>query len=204
MIWLDGIEQVPCTQHSSRGGVEPDVVVIHYSVSGGTARQVLEYFAKRRKVEASYHAVVGGVGDTAQGVPQDRASWHGAGVYPGDAIAIPGKVNRRSVGICLVNWGWMMAHADDVVTATHAKGGNLLRWQLYPDVQIAAFRGVLARVLEVHPTITRVCGHEDVNRYKVDPGPAFPWLEALGGTGLIRYWNDWPKGLPRWQQMKMR
>lgn len=206
MTWLEGIPHIVCPQHSSRRGWDVDLVVLHYSAGGGTAESTLRYFASRPQREASYHLVIDREGRVAQGVPLDRASWHGRGIAPGDTRYKPGRANRRSAGICLVNRGWDVdAAVHDTILGAHEKSGRLRHWEAYPEVQIQAFRATLFRVLELCPGITRVCGHEDVAAGKSDPGPVFPWLDALGGSGLIRTWNTWPdRETGGWRSYMMR
>lgn len=99
--------------------------------------------------------------------------------------------NAHTVGIELVNRGrypnwWDSRHQ----TMTEA----------YPPGQIAALRALLAQLRSELPNLRQVAGHEDLDTErmpasddptkhvarKLDPGPLFPWDEALDGSGLER------------------
>lgn len=99
--------------------------------------------------------------------------------------------NPRSIGIELVNLGrypdWF-------------RSDNQVMTEPYPAVQIAALRALLAHLLARFPALRHVAGHEDLDLATVpasdaperevprkrDPGPMFPWDEALAGLALER------------------
>lgn len=99
--------------------------------------------------------------------------------------------NARSIGIELVNIG----RYPDWLDSRHQAMD-----EAYPDVQIAA---LLALVNSLHariPSLTRIAGHEDLDRdeidasdnpaikvrRKLDPGPCFPWETVLPAVRLLR------------------
>ena len=206
MTWIEGVPIVACPQHSSRRGHDPIAITLHYNVGKGSAEQICRYFANRPQRSASYHLTVGRKGDAAQGVDTDRASWHAKGIEVAADRYWPGRNNRETIGICLSNWG----HAVPEVgysTATHLVPvvGRTKRWEVYSDEQYASLRALTSKLLEAHPTIRYIVGHEDHTHGKSDPGPTFDWLRAFGGSGLIRAHNEWGRaGVPHWQYVSMR
>lgn len=99
--------------------------------------------------------------------------------------------NDDSVGIELVNLGryphwWRRDHQKMT--------------EPYPRVQIDALLALLDDLKRRLPNLTRVAGHQDLDRRripatdapevmvprKMDPGPLFPWGEVLARSGLVR------------------
>lgn len=99
--------------------------------------------------------------------------------------------NAHSIGIELVNLGryphwWDSRHQQMT--------------EPYGTVQITALRALLAQLRQDFPNLQQIAGHEDLDtammpasdepaleiRRKLDPGPLFPWRDALSGGGLRR------------------
>lgn len=150
----------PSPNHGERrGGVRPDLVVIHYTAMGSAA-------AARDRLcdpaaEVSAHWLVDAAGRAEALVPEDRRAWHaGAGAWGGVT-----DVNSRSIGIELANPG------D----------------QPFPEPQMAALERLLAGIRDrwgIRPE--RVIGHSDMApERKRDPGPRFDWRRlALAGLSV--------------------
>ncbi|HEX7816708.1 N-acetylmuramoyl-L-alanine amidase [Dyella sp.] len=99
--------------------------------------------------------------------------------------------NSHSVGIELVNLGrypdWWDSHHQTMT-------------EPYTAEQIAALRALLSQLRQELPNLHQVAGHEDLDTArmpasddpgkeiarKMDPGPLFPWEQALEGSGLQR------------------
>lgn len=99
--------------------------------------------------------------------------------------------NARSVGIELVNTGrypdWLASHSQRMT-------------EPYSAEQIQALRALLANLQTQLPRLREIAGHEDLDTDQVaasddpaqlvfrkrDPGPLFPWGDALRGLRLQR------------------
>ncbi|PWK92673.1 N-acetylmuramoyl-L-alanine amidase [Fulvimonas soli] len=132
----------------------------------------------------------GGAGNSGHYyIDRDGTVWR---YVPGTRVAhhVRGH-NERSIGIELVNRGrypdWFDSRRQTMS-------------EPYPAGQIAALRGLLARLRAEFPNLAMVAGHEDLDTARVpasddpslevprklDPGPLFPWEDALAGSGLRR------------------
>jgi N-acetylmuramoyl-L-alanine amidase len=139
-----------------RGGVRPDMVVLHY-----TAMESCEAARDRLcdpAAEVSAHYLLSEAGEVFALVAEAERAWHaGAGSW-----GATGDVNSRSIGIELANPGTapfaapQMAALDDLLAAV------LARWSIPPE---------------------RVIAHSDMAPgRKADPGRRFDWrrLALLG------------------------
>lgn len=140
-----------------RGGVRPDLVVLHYTQMPSAASALKRLCAPEAEVSAHY--LIGADGTVWQLVDEAMRAWHaGAGDWRGRA-----DVNSRSIGIELDNDGaspfvWPMIRALEGLLA-----GILRRWSI-------PAQGVIA--------------HSDMAPLrKVDPGPRFDW-QGLARLGL--------------------
>lgn len=132
----------------------------------------------------SGHFYIDRNGHCEQWVPLDRVAHHVRGH------------NSSSVGIELVNRGrypdWLDSRRQN-------------RFEAYPEAQIDGLLALLASLRDALPTLTRIAGHEDLDRERVaasddptktvrrkrDPGPTFPWPRVLEDGVLLR-WSDTP------------
>lgn len=140
-----------------RGGVGPDLIVIHYTgmASCAAARDRLCDPA----AEVSAHYLISVTGDVEALVPEAFRAWHaGAGAWGRFT-----DVNSRSIGIELDNPG-------DAP---------------FPEWQFAALEKLLAGIMARHGIRPeRVIGHSDMApERKRDPGPRFDW-RRLAVAGL--------------------
>lgn len=145
-----------------RGGVSPDLIVLHY-----TAMDSCETSVKRLcdpDFEVSAHYLIGRDGRVIQMVDEASRAWH-AGVGRWGTV---NDVNSRSIGIELDNDGASP----------------------FPEPQMSALEPLMAQIMarwSIRPE--RVIGHSDMApRRKVDPGPHFDW-SRLAGAGLS-VWPD--------------
>lgn len=142
-----------------RGGVRPDLIVIHYTAMASCAE------ARARLcnplVEVSAHWLVSETGEAEALVDETARAWHaGAGQWR-DVV----DVNSRSIGIELANDGCSP----------------------FPEAQMAALERLLAGIMDrwgIGPA--GVIGHSDMApERKGDPGARFDWRRlALQGLAV--------------------
>ncbi|WP_417257832.1 N-acetylmuramoyl-L-alanine amidase [Celeribacter sp.] len=145
-----------------RGGVRPDMVVIHYTAMASAA-EACERLCSN-EVEVSVHYLIDEQGRVQRLVDEAMRAWHaGAGQW-GDVC----DVNSRSIGIELSNTGSTPFSA----------------------LQMDALEALLAGILARHSIPSeRVIGHSDMApTRKIDPGPRFDW-RRLARRGLS-VWPD--------------
>ncbi len=202
------LDDVPFSHTDSHGTPfkkgRPDTIIIHYTASA-TARQAIDTFTNPR-VKASAHVVIDRDGSITQMVPFNRIAWHA-----GKSIFNKRKgLNRYSIGIELVNAGWLRKSGDEyisdfgrvypeeeVVYAVHRNPGvPFTFWHKYTPAQLDAAEALCALLIDTYP-IQWLLGHEEIAPdRKQDPGPAFPlddFRRRLLGVGVDL---DENKGLP--------
>jgi N-acetylmuramoyl-L-alanine amidase len=145
-----------------RGGLRPDLVVIHYTAMPDLA-------AARDRLcdpaaEVSAHYLIAADGTVLALVPEEARAWHaGAGSWGG-----AGDINSRSIGIELANDGLGPFAAAQVAALEALLAGVMARWRVPPE---------------------RVIGHSDMAPdRKGDPGARFDW-RRLARSGLS-VWPD--------------
>jgi N-acetylmuramoyl-L-alanine amidase len=142
-----------------RGGVLPDLIVIHYTAMPTAAEACARLCDPEAEVSAHY--LIDEAGSVLPLVPEELRAWHaGAGAW-----GMVTDVNSRSIGIELANPG------D----------------QPFPEAQMAALERLLADLMhrwQIAPE--RVIGHSDMApARKGDPGPRFDWRRlALQGLAV--------------------
>lgn len=166
------------------GPLDPSLVVLHYTAMPDI--DAVERWLCNPEAEVSAHLIVGRDGQVRQIVPFDRVAWHaGKSEWRGET-----GLNSRSIGIELVNAGWLdrfeaegCTRADleeclplnRVHLARHALGGPLRAWERFPEAQLATLDGLLAELRRAYPAISEIVGHDEIAPgRKEDPGPAFP------------------------------
>ena len=149
-----------------RGGVQADMVVLHYTgmESAGAALARLSDPA----AEVSAHYLVDTDGAVTRLVAEELRAWH-AGVSGWGGVE---DVNSRSIGIEIVN------------------PGHDLGYPPFPEPQMAAVEALLAGILARHAIAPeRVVGHACIAPgRKTDPGEKFDW-RRLARRGLA-VWLD--------------
>lgn len=150
-----------------RGGVRPDLVVIHY-----TAMPDLPAARDRLcdpAAEVSAHYLIDTDGMVLALVPEEARAWHaGAGSWGGAE-----DVNSRSIGIELANDGASPFAAAQMLALETLLGGVMARWRVPPE---------------------RVIGHSDMAPdRKRDPGMRFDW-RRLARSGLSVWPETVPVG----------
>lgn len=157
---------LPSPNHDSRGGVEVDTLVIHFTGMRTAADALQRLTDPDSKVSAHY--VIDEDGTVYQLVDETERAWH-AGVSQWRGRD---GVNAFSIGIELVN------------------PGTEFGYRAFPQTQMDALAGLAKDILSRHAIPARnVIGHSDVAPLrKDDPGYLFdwPWL-AQQGTGV---WPD--------------
>lgn len=140
-----------------RGGLRPDLVVIHYTAMPGCTEAMARLCDPVAEVSA--HWLIDRDGTLHPLVPEAMRAWHaGAGEWRGQ-----GDVNSRSIGIELVNTGV----------------------EPFPEPQMAALEALLAGIMDRwRITPEGVIAHSDMAPgRKSDPGPRFDW-RRLAMQGL--------------------
>ena len=140
-----------------RGGVTPDIIVIHYTGMASCAEARARLCDPLAEVSAHWLVDLDGTAEAL--VPEDLRAWHaGAGEWAGVT-----DVNSASIGIELANPGNAPFPHRQMVGLEALLGGIMDRWQLPPH---------------------RVIGHSDMAPMrKRDPGPRFDW-RGLARAGL--------------------
>jgi N-acetylmuramoyl-L-alanine amidase len=165
-----------------------ELVVIHYTAAGsasGSAKWLCDPQAK-----ASAHFVIERDGRVWQLADTDHRTWHAGG----PSSSWNGRrVNSRSIGIELANWGPIDALRMQVHTGAPYKGPPPFidvdgkAWEPYPPAQLQAAENIVRWLAGLYPTLRapspgplpRLVGHQDVDpSRKRDPGPAFDRLGA--------------------------
>lgn len=140
-----------------RGGLVPDLVVIHYTAMPDLAA------ARDRlcdpQAEVSAHYLIDTDGTVLALVPEEARAWHaGAGSWGGAE-----DINSRSIGIELANDGASPFAAAQMAALEALLAGVMARWRVRPE---------------------RVIGHSDMAPdRKGDPGARFDW-RRLARSGL--------------------
>jgi N-acetyl-anhydromuramyl-L-alanine amidase AmpD len=203
---------------------EVDTIVLHYTASKGSASAVAAMFALPSR-KASAHFVVGRDGVTWECVDLDDGAWHaGDGRFPSaeqlalstkgagtiiPASAVPKKprdVNMRSIGIEIVNAGWLDGGPNPYGEARHRNpASRSKKWESYTDKQVDAVRCLVGWCVQQVPTLKWITGHEDVtNRFtlgkpgaKLDPGPLWPWNAVTEKLRRVQF--DFTKNREGWR-----
>lgn len=162
------------------GTIQPTVIVLHYTASGGKDGKGDASYLSRAESRASAHVVVGRDGSIDQIVPFNKKAWHaGKSSWEGRD-----NVNDFSIGIEIDNWGWLTngkSHTGEVVPEefrfTGTRSGKS-QWEKYREVQLQAVEEVVKAICDNYP-ITDIVGHEDIAPgRKQDPGPALDKFKA--------------------------
>ena len=152
----------PSPNHGLRRGAQkPDMIVLHYTGTRGSA-EALERLCSPDS-EVSAHYLVLEDGRVIQLVQENRRAWHaGAAFWAGET-----DINSCSIGIEIANPGHDYGYPD------------------FPKRQIAALTA-LCRGIQTRNIIppSRVLAHSDVApARKQDPGEKFPW-QILWDSGV--------------------
>lgn len=195
IIQEPGIWQGP-SPNSGGPLVDPTLLVMHYTGSGGVDGNGDVSYLKNPAAKASAHCVVGRAGDVHQIVAFNRVAWH-AGVSSWQGRS---GCNGFSIGIEIDNWGYCMQRADfkfvpgaspktvlqpdQVIRAKHKyPAWTWDYWEIYNQAQIEAVIALTNSILAAYPTIKDIQGHDDIAPgRKADPGPAFPWNHVRNET----------------------
>lgn len=139
-----------------RGGLRPELVVLHYTEMPDAASALARLCDKQAQVSAHY--LIGGDGTIWQLVDEELRAWHaGSGSWAGKD-----DINSRSIGIELDNDGASPFAAPQMLALEELLPAILSRWAIPPA-------GVIA--------------HSDMAPgRKADPGARFDWrrLARLG------------------------
>lgn len=149
-----------------RGGVTPDLLLLHYTGMASCAHAIDWLTAPQSRV--SCHYVIDEAGVITQLVAEAERAWHaGEAVWQGET-----DINSRSVGIEIHNRGHDDGYPD------------------FPDAQMSRLEALCLDIVgrwRIRPE--RVLAHSDVAPHrKIDPGEKFDW-RRLKRTG-IGHWVE--------------
>lgn len=145
-----------------RGGVLPDLIVLHYTAMASTAEARARLCDPAHEVSA--HWLISEAGEAEQLVDEALRAWHAGGGQWGEVT----DVNSRSIGIELANSGLAPFPEAQMAALERVLEGIMGRWGIRPE-------GVI--------------GHSDMApARKSDPGPRFDW-RRLARAGLS-VWPD--------------
>ncbi len=156
---------------SRRGGVLPDMIVLHYTAME-SAEAALERLCDA-EAEVSAHYLICEKGTVFQMVAEDMRAWHaGAGRW-----GVVDEVNSRSIGVELANRGDHPFSEPQMAALERLMQGIMARWNIPPE---------------------RVIGHSDMAPgRKIDPGQRFDW-QRLARQGLS-VWAEQGRAGDFWQ-----
>lgn len=184
------------------GRGDPRFIVLHYTATTTLEQAVATL--ENRQLDVSAHFVVGLEGEVRQLGGLEQVLWHaGRSSWRGHD-----GLNRRSIGIEIVNPGWLTEDGEGVLRtwfgrklpdaygaarAIHRNGGPERWWAAFPEAQLAAVRALVLQLRARVPTLIEVVGHDEIAPgRKHDPGPLFPLdvfkalLEAHSGDEIRR------------------
>lgn len=178
----------PSLNHGERrGGVRPDMLVLHYTgMPAGRgmsmAERAIAWLADPRS-QVSAHYVVGEDGEIVQMVAEGRRAWHaGRASWRGAS-----DINSCSIGIEIAHAGhpWDGRYPDLAPGEVLPNHPGLLP---FPEAQVAAVIALCQDIVARHGIAPeRVLAHSDVApERKRDPGETFPW-ERLAAAGVGRF-----------------
>ena len=155
----------------------PIYIVAHYTASG-TLQQALNTFVDP-DIKASCHLIIDRDGAVVQLDDFSCIMWHaGKSKWKGKS-----NLNYYSIGIELVNWGYLRKSTtkpvyytwtNNELIDTQVLNDNGTYWEEYTTIQIGKFIDV-CQLLKRKYNINDLLGHNQISpKRKVDPGPAFP------------------------------
>lgn len=163
-------------------GNKPKYVIIHYT-AGGTAQGAINSF-NNPKHKASAHIVLGHDGTVTQMAKLDEKCWH-AGSSKWKGLS---GLNSHSVGIEIVNWGWLKGEPgnwrawtgrsvddDRVIREAHRNDGVKRGWEIYDPIQVETCVEIVRAIADEYGLgPMEILGHDDISPgRKQDPGPAW-------------------------------
>lgn len=175
------VEYIHCDK--SNPNVNQKYLIMHCTATATSMENLVASFL-RDELEVSIHLIIGRDGKVVQLVPFNRRAWHANPGYWGE---IPGNMNSWSLGIELVNAGYLEENDEgewhlngvvipenDRVLKQHPLDNVPKWWQIYPQVQVETALEVTELLFENYPTLIDVLSHDEVNpKDRRDPGPAF-------------------------------
>ncbi|MAD95732.1 MAG: hypothetical protein CMB99_00145 [Flavobacteriaceae bacterium] len=160
----------------SKGTIKPEIIVLHYTASGGEDGKGDATYLSRASSRASAHVVAGRNGSLDQIVPFNKRAWHaGKSEYKG-----VNDVNDFSIGIEIDNWGWLDGRGLNVPEDQihHETRNGKKTWEKYKPEQLEAVDEVIGAIVAKYD-IVDIVGHEDIAPgRKQDPGPALDEFTA--------------------------
>lgn len=176
------LDTIPFTSspNKHKGGLTPEGIVIHFTVSGGSDGS--KKWLTNPASKASAHYLIAQDGTIDQLVSLEDRAWHAG---PSSWAGKQG-CNNFMIGIELVNWGPLKLLEDGFSMNSYNKiikvpiftdVRSLTHWEVYPTKQIDQLYLLCAELQQKYEfSGASIVGHDMVSPgRKVDPGPAFPW-----------------------------
>ena len=160
-----------------------DSILLHYTASLNVKSDLNILTSPNKQVSVQF--VVDTNGDIYQLMPANKIAWH-AGVSKHKGRT---GMNKYSIGIEIVNPGWLVEKADgeyytwynqkvnknEAALLKHPNESSARYWHEYPNVQVDAVKELCQVITEKYKNIKYILGHDEVAPdRKQDPGPALP------------------------------
>ncbi|MEM6801252.1 MAG: N-acetylmuramoyl-L-alanine amidase [Bacteroidota bacterium] len=159
-------------------------LVIHYTANHSLEKTINLFKERKSSGNTSAHIIIDKDGTVVQMVRFDRKAWHAGKSQWGQLKSL----NHFSIGIELVNAGWLTKAEDDkwydwkhnevpkeeVVVLSHKNNpsGKFKGWQIYPTKQIDKLIDISLALNEKYEFLD-ILGHDEISPgRKFDPGPA--------------------------------
>ncbi|TVQ72243.1 MAG: N-acetylmuramoyl-L-alanine amidase [Oceanospirillales bacterium] len=193
LLYHDNNDRVEWQETPNKSGhlkeQKPRYIIMHYT-GGSNVQSAINTF-KNRQAQASAHLIIGNDGRIVQMGRFHERCWH-AGRSEWQGVR---GLNSYSVGIELVNWGWLNGGQgnwrswagtrvpdENVVQLKHKHDATQRGWESFSETQIEVTLNVVRALLHQYDlTPDCIIGHDDISPgRKQDPGPAFPFDRFRG------------------------
>lgn len=178
--------------------IRPRRFLVYHFTAGWTADNSVDFWESPAADGANAHAIIDRDGTVIQCRPLNKTAGHAGDSKWADPKTgtVYRGLNNCSIGIELANigdldrsvyprtMGPLAGKAIPRIQARHKNGGPTTKWEVYPDVQIAAAIALGDAICKAC-NLDDVVGHDDIAPdRKNDPGPAFPMAEVRAALGF--------------------
>jgi N-acetyl-anhydromuramyl-L-alanine amidase AmpD len=186
--WLSGIVWKPVKNYT-KSLLYPKQLVMHYTAALGLG--IIDGW-NNPLTFASAHFLIMRDGAKYQCVPMDKRAWsvynfnsttlnvefENLGCFAENEKKATSWYNPETDSFCRWFWPGIIKSApkSEFVLLRHPKEQRFLWWHTFTEYQIQSAK-ILIPILMDYAKKPLLCGHEDLDKGKVDPGPAFFWSE---------------------------